>query len=118
MLVALETTEWSVDTPNNIYFLNKGRDKLFGYVKFGESEPQWFKKPIGFDAKGRKFLILEEQPDPQAHVPAEVWQVAGSKGAVWTVSRENGKFSCDCPASKFRGGDCKHIQEVKTKLLT
>ena len=35
---------------------------------------------------------------------------------VWTVTRENGEFSCDCPNSKFRGGVCKHIQQVKESL--
>lgn len=116
MLVALETTKWDGDFPNHIYFLNKSRDKMYGYVRFGTSEPQWFKNPIGISVRGRTFLILEEQPDPVKEQPAEQWQVQGSKGSVWVVSRENGEFSCDCPAAKYHRKECKHIQHVRDLL--
>lgn len=116
MLVALEQTVWDGDYPNHIYYLNKSRDKMYGYVRFGTSEPQWFKKPLGFSARGRKFLILEEQPDPVSEQPAESWQVQGSKGSVWTVVREDGVFSCDCPAAKFQKKECKHIQQVREQI--
>ena len=116
MLVALETTKWEGDYPNHIYYLNKSRDKMFGYVRFGTSDPYWFKNPIGFEARGRKFVILEEQPDPVKNQPAESWRVPGSNGAVWTVTREDGQFSCDCPAARFRHHECKHIQQVRSGL--
>lgn len=116
MLVVLEKTTWNGDYPNHVYFLNKSRDKMYGYVKFGTSEPYWFKNPMGFEARGRKFLILEEQPDPVKEQPAESWQVQGSKGSVWTVTRENGEFSCDCPAAKYHRKECKHIQQVRESL--
>ena len=116
MLVALEQTVWNGDFANHIYYLNKSRDKMYGYVRFGTSEPQWFPQPRGFDAKGRKFLVLEEQPDPVSEQPAESWQVQGSKGSVWTVTRENGEFSCDCPAAKYHRKECKHIQQVRESL--
>ena len=37
--------------------------------------------------------------------------VNGSKGAVYTVVKENGKATCTCPGFGFRR-TCKHIQEV------
>ena len=116
MLVVLEKTTWNGDYPNHVYFLNKSRDKMYGYVRFGTNEPHWFPQPRGFDAKGRKFLVLEEQPDPVSEQPAESWQVQGSKGSVWTVTRENGEFSCDCPAAKYHRKECKHIQQVRESL--
>lgn len=116
MLVVLEITVWSVDVPNHIYYLNRGRDKVYGYARFGADEPQWFKAPISFDARGRKFLVLEEQPDRAVDQPAESWHVQGSKGSVWTVTRENGDFMCDCPSAKFHRKECRHIQQVRESL--
>lgn len=117
MLIVLEKTEWSGPFPNHIYALSKGRDKMFGYVKHGTSEWQWFKGPRGFDARGRKFLVLEEREDPVTDPSVEQWGIPSSTKGTWTVKREDGQFSCDCPAAKYRRQECKHIQQVK-KMLT
>jgi hypothetical protein len=41
-----------------------------------------------------------------------VWEVAGSKGNVYTVTESAGKRTCTCAGFTFRHS-CKHINEVK-----
>jgi hypothetical protein len=41
-----------------------------------------------------------------------VWQVEGSKGAVYTVTEEQGQRRCTCPGFVFRRA-CKHTQEAR-----
>ena len=41
-----------------------------------------------------------------------VWEVAGSKGATYTVTEVSGKRTCTCAGFQFRHA-CKHINEVK-----
>ena len=54
---------------------------------------------------------LKEKPKFQ------MWQVDGSKDNVYNVTLDNGKWSCDCPASSFRRGSlCKHIKEIQAKV--
>lgn len=43
------------------------------------------------------------------------WTVKGSKGDVYTVSRSNGKFSCNCVAGQFRKSTCKHIKKIQAE---
>ena len=38
----------------------------------------------------------------------KVWQVEGSKGAVYTVTEEQGRRRCTCPGFQFRR-TCKHV---------
>ena len=38
----------------------------------------------------------------------KVWQVEGSKGAVYTVTEEQGQRRCTCPGFSFRK-TCKHV---------
>lgn len=43
--------------------------------------------------------------------------VSGSKqGKEYTVKLERGRWSCTCPASNFRRGDCKHIKAEQINL--
>lgn len=43
--------------------------------------------------------------------------VSGSKpGKEYVVKMERGRWSCTCPASTFRRGDCKHIKLEQEKL--
>lgn len=37
-----------------------------------------------------------------------VWQVQGSKGAIYTVSEEQGRRRCTCPGFTFRK-TCRHV---------
>lgn len=42
------------------------------------------------------------------------WKVEGSKGAQYIVSRDNGKWSCNCAGFGFRKA-CKHVQQIADK---
>jgi len=45
------------------------------------------------------------------------YKVEGSKGNVYKVVNDEGKWSCSCPAFGWsRGRDCKHIKQLKIKI--
>ena len=49
-------------------------------------------------------------------VQKQTFSVEGSKGKVYEVVNNNGRWSCDCPAYGFgRGKDCKHITQIKNE---
>lgn len=41
----------------------------------------------------------------------KTWQIAGSKGAIYTVTRKFNRYSCTCTGFQFRK-HCKHIDSV------
>lgn len=43
----------------------------------------------------------------------KTFEVRGSKGSVYTVTKAGQHFSCTCPGFKFHGGKCKHISQIK-----
>jgi hypothetical protein len=45
----------------------------------------------------------------------ESWTVEGSKDNVYIVTRDNGKWSCDCVAGKFNR-HCKHVAAIQDKF--
>lgn len=50
---------------------------------------------------------------PKKNVPNDkVWEVKGSKGSTYTVSRKSGAWSCTCAGFKWRR-DCKHMEAKK-----
>ena len=54
----------------------------------------------------------DAEPDP-VDPDVETWQIEGSKGQTYTVSRERGdgmNYQCTCPGFKFRGS-CRHTAE-------
>ena len=111
MKIVVETTEWSVPTPNHVYVLNDSMTKMTAYVPAGSKILKKFSKPMGFDTRGRTFAELEDgepdRPDP------DTWQVPGSGGKTYTVSRELGgglNYHCTCPGFTYRGS-CKHTAE-------
>ena len=118
MKVIEEITEWDTEyaVPNHVYFVNDSRDKMFAYVAVGSVKVQEFVKPIKFSVSRRKFrevantwgYSVDEQPT------GRTWQVAGSRGAVYTVTNDRGSWTCTCPASKWQAGECKHIKQLKT----
>jgi hypothetical protein len=64
----------------------------------------------------KRHNIVEVNNSPVEYVIPAVekrieMRVSGSKGAVYTVVKENGKAHCTCPGFGFRR-TCKHIQEV------
>ena len=45
------------------------------------------------------------------------YNIEGSKGNVYKVINDEGKWSCSCPAFGWsRGRDCKHIKSLKVKI--
>ena len=118
MKAFLEVTKWSENYPNHVYFLNDSKSKMYAYVKHGTDKPFQFKKPIGIDLRGRKFVevpnkwnyqVEEEQPEGRS------WVVKGSKGDEYKVSELNGNYSCTCSGFKFRG-KCKHAESVSVAV--
>jgi uncharacterized Zn finger protein len=72
-----------------------------------------FKKPYGFDPRGRKFVEVKELGEIDLdEVKSERWEFTGSKGDRYIVQRLDGELRCSCPGYTFRG-DCKHVKEVK-----
>lgn len=47
-------------------------------------------------------------------VKVEEFKVSGSAGNTYIITKRNGKFSCNCPAGKFRG-TCKHVVAFQQK---
>jgi hypothetical protein len=43
---------------------------------------------------------------------AQSWQVAGSRGATYTVNRTQTKWTCTCAGFQFRH-NCRHISELR-----
>jgi hypothetical protein len=108
MILAVETTVWETNVPNHAYLLSDDKSKVYGYAKKGTENIEWFKKPIDFSIRGRKFNVLKTGlNNPLSIEPPSVPQgikVQGSKGAVYYIN--NGK--CTCPGFKYRGV-CKHV---------
>jgi len=122
MKAFLEITEWDSDfaVPNHIYFLNDGRDKMYGYVQAGTGTVQTMRTPYRFHTRGRKFkevtntwgFGVDETPELSR---GKEYKVLGSKGNIYTVTDESGAWSCTCPASKWQKGECKHIAKLKSE---
>ena len=116
-----ETTKWDVDFAmhNHVYFLSDSKDKMYGYVKSSTGEIQEMNSPYRFRASGRKFTEVANtwgfSPREELVPVGETHRVAGSKGAVYTVTNDRGAWSCTCPASKWQKGECKHIVKLKTE---
>ena len=115
----LETTVWA-DTKapiNHTYYIEG--DKMLAYIRYGTSEPYWFKQPITISRSGRKFQRVDASPFEQdlflfnPMAPAqepEVVEVQGSKGAVYLVNLK--EQTCTCPGYTYRGA-CKHVKELE-----
>ena len=114
-----EITEWDSDfaVPNHVYFLSDSKDKMYGYVKSSTGEILEVATPYRFKASGRKFrevnniwgFFAREEPV----LVGETHQVAGSNGAIYTVTNDRGSWTCTCPASKWQAGECKHVKKIK-----
>ena len=120
MKVFQEVTEWSAEfaVPNHIYFLNDSKEKIYGFVN-SKGIVQTMSKPYRFYAGGRKFKEVPNKwnfkikEDELEVVVGKEYKVPGSKGAIYTVTDDNGSWSCTCPASKWQKGECKHIVALK-----
>jgi uncharacterized Zn finger protein len=107
-----ETTQWPDSTSNHAYYMDDSKNKMYAYIKAGDSAVFKFKNPIRIDTRGRKF---REIPDTNNFTVEETtnpnrWEVTGSKGDLYIVRLEDGVYSCSCSGFQFRGS-CKHVQE-------
>lgn len=57
MKILQETTDW--EYPNHIYYLTDDKSKMIAYIRMPQCEHKVFKKPIGFDPRGRTFKELK-----------------------------------------------------------
>ena len=93
--------------PAHIYLLDG--NNLVSYIKRGETEPYYFKKPIkGFDKRGRKFETVTPNPFKQLKKESNEITIQGSNGKTYTIDRD--AATCTCPGFTFRG-QCKHLAE-------
>ncbi len=117
----LETTVWEDGTSNinHTYYLEG--DKMLAYIRYGTTEPFWFRAPITISRSRRKFKRVDAKPfenslsilfsalDAPVADP-DVVEVAGSKpGSVYYVNKKEG--TCTCPGYTYRG-KCKHVEAV------
>ena len=50
------------------------------------------------------------------NISKRIYKVDGSKGNVYNVKYDSGRWSCTCPAFGWsRGKECKHIKSIRTK---
>jgi len=117
-----EITEWDVEyrQPNHVYLMSG--DKALAYVPWGKGKPIYFKTFQRMDRRGRKFVEVKRNPwkfdlsikleEEEVEKPkGQTWRVAGSKGDTYTVSLDNGQWSCTCQGYLFRRS-CRHISEL------
>ena len=61
------------------------------------------------DGSASEQVVLAEKPKFQ------IWQVDGSKGNVYIVTLDAGKWTCDCVAGKYNR-PCKHVKKIQEEL--
>lgn len=110
MITVQETTKWAGNYPNHKYILSDNKQWMYGFIRNGETFPKIFNRPIQFDIKGRTFQILIKTRDIEPG--SEIRYVKGSNGNEYTVTKENNRYTCTCPAFTFRH-TCKHIESIK-----
>jgi len=118
-----EITEWDSDfaVPNHVYFLSDGRDKMYGYVRESDGVVQTMRTPYRFNTRGRKFREVKNVwnfgVEEVSETRGQEHKVAGSNGAIYTVTNDRGSWTCTCPASKWSKGECKHIKGLQPASL-
>lgn len=103
-----ETTVWKdvVRQVNHIYLFDGS--KAVAYIPFGTGKPEFFKKPMMIDRRGRTFARADTKLF-KIKVKSTLVEVKGSKGNSYFVDPEAG--TCTCPGYTFRGA-CKHVKEI------
>ena len=110
-----EITVWADGNTviNHTYLLDG--DKMVAYIRYGGTEPFWFKNPIkGFSRSGRKFEKVSDtmfNMSVNVFTPSNIKEVVGSKGQTYLVDVDEN--TCTCPGYTFRGM-CKHVKELET----
>ena len=101
MKIMQEVTQWSDNTPNHIYIFDDKLENILAYVPEGSNKVSKFRSPISIDKRNRKFELIDDQPTVEQRV------VEGSKGQRYTLTKENGQWTCSCPGFTYYG-KCKH----------
>lgn len=121
MKILQEITEWKVEyqQPNHVYLMEG--DKAYGYVPWGRGEPKYFRAPLRIDRRGRKFKPVANRWGLRTDLVTtnsslRTWDIRGSRGDAYTVSLEEGRWSCSCPGHGFRGR-CRHVDEIQAKQV-
>jgi hypothetical protein len=58
---------------------------------------------------------IPETEEPKYPETGKSWQVIGSKGDIYHVTKYSGGYSCNCPAGNF-GRICRHVKKITAKL--
>jgi hypothetical protein len=109
-----EITVWADGATqiNHTYFLDG--DKAVAYIRYGTTEPYFFKSPIKISKSGRKFERVSDDlfnSSFNVFTPSNTKEVEGSKGAKYIINLDDN--TCTCPGYTFRGA-CKHVKELET----
>jgi hypothetical protein len=110
MKAVQEVTQWETDLKINHVYLLEG-NRMLAYIPAGTKKPIYFKQPLSFDIRGRKFLELKKSPFDMPK-NTEIVEVPGSAGAVYRVNPI--ARTCDCMGFNFRG-KCRHLEQVLGK---
>lgn len=113
-----EVTEWAADyVPNHTYYLTDDKRKMVGYVPVGTKKLVKFSKPMNFDAKGRKFVVLPKKAESdEVYFPrqtdkpaAKAIEIQGSNGKTYYLTQAGTRWLCTCPGFQFRH-KCRHVE--------
>jgi len=101
-----EVTNWDIEytAPNHVYLIDGSR--MVAYIPNGNGEAKYFKAPINFDRRGRRFVKVTPNPFKKVK-KSNLIEVKGSKGDSYFVDPDTG--TCTCSGYQFRG-KCKHLQ--------
>lgn len=114
-----EITEWSTSVQNHIYYLTDDKRKMVGYIPLGTKKLVKFSKPMSFDGRGRKFVILPKEaesdevyfPKTETVTSEPRIEVEGSNGKKYYLTKRNSRWLCTCPGFQFRH-KCRHVEEM------
>lgn len=111
MITVQETTSWEGDAQlNHQYIMSDDMRHAYAYIKSGEKYPHIFNQPMLIDRRYRTFKVLIKTKDTDSN---RHWEIVGSRGDKYKVTKADGYFTCSCPSAIFRGGECKHIKQIK-----
>ena len=111
MKAVQEVTQWESNLQPNHQYLLEG-NRMLAYIPAGTRKPIYFRQPLSFDQRGRKFLELKKSPFV-APKNTNIVEVTGSTGAVYHVNPD--ARTCDCTGFNFRG-KCRHLEQVLSEL--
>ena len=114
MIAMREVTNW-LPVYNHTYLFDGSA--AVAYIKSGDTQPIYFKKPLKIDQRGRKFVEVKNNPfnkTQAASTGSRAWRVK-SKNNVYLVTLANDDWNCQCVGFQYHGG-CKHVTAVAAKV--